>query len=60
MNELARTGAVKAADIRTVRDFEDALRDVRSVGTDEQPRITRRRCLSSLYRATTRRRRVAR
>ena len=28
MNELARTGAVKAADIRTVRDFEDALRDV--------------------------------
>ena len=60
MNELARTGAVKAADIRTVPDFEDALRDVRSVGTDEQPRITRRRCLSSLYRATTRRRRVAR
>jgi hypothetical protein len=28
MNELARTGAVKAADIRTVWDFEDALRDV--------------------------------
>jgi hypothetical protein len=28
MNELARTGTVKAADIRTVRDFEDALRDV--------------------------------
>jgi phage head maturation protease len=28
MNELAHTGAVKAADIRTVRDFEDALRDV--------------------------------
>jgi len=28
MNELARTGAVKAADIRTVREFEDALRDV--------------------------------
>src|SRR5262244_3331189 len=28
MNELARTGAVKAADIRTIRDFEDALRDV--------------------------------
>jgi hypothetical protein len=28
MNELARTSAVKAADIRTVRDFEDALRDV--------------------------------
>ena len=28
MNELARTGAVKATDIRTVRDFEDALRDV--------------------------------
>jgi HK97 family phage prohead protease len=28
MNELARTGAVKAADIRTVRQFEDALRDV--------------------------------
>jgi hypothetical protein len=28
MNELARTGAVKAADIRTVREFEDVLRDV--------------------------------
>src|SRR5215471_7126022 len=28
MNELARTGAVKAADIRTVRDFEDFLRDI--------------------------------
>jgi len=28
LNELARTGAVKAADIRTVREFEDALRDV--------------------------------
>ena len=28
MNELARTGAVQAADIRTVREFEDALRDV--------------------------------
>ena len=28
MNELARTGAVKAADIRTVRDFEDFLREV--------------------------------
>jgi hypothetical protein len=28
MNELARAGAVKAADIRTVREFEDALRDV--------------------------------
>src|SRR5215472_17788695 len=28
MNELARTGAIKAADIRTVREFEDALRDV--------------------------------
>ncbi|MGJ5149860.1 HK97 family phage prohead protease [Bradyrhizobium sp. HKCCYLR1023] len=28
MNDLARTGAVKAADIRTVREFEDALRDV--------------------------------
>jgi hypothetical protein len=28
MNELARTGAVNAADIRTVREFEDALRDV--------------------------------
>ena len=26
MNELARTGAVKAADIRTVREFEDARR----------------------------------
>ena len=26
MNELARTGAVKAADIRTVREFEDAPR----------------------------------
>ena len=25
MNELARTSAVEAADIRTVRDFEDAL-----------------------------------
>jgi Escherichia/Staphylococcus phage prohead protease len=28
MNELARTGSVKTADIRTVREFEDALRDV--------------------------------
>jgi hypothetical protein len=28
MNELARTGAVKAADIRTAREFADALRDV--------------------------------
>jgi hypothetical protein len=28
MDELARTGTVKAADIRTVQDFEDALRDV--------------------------------
>jgi hypothetical protein len=28
MNELARTGSVKAPDIRTVREFEDALRDV--------------------------------
>jgi uncharacterized protein len=28
MNEPACTGAVKAADIRTVREFEDALRDV--------------------------------
>jgi uncharacterized protein len=28
MNELARTGAVKSADIRTVREFEDALREV--------------------------------
>jgi hypothetical protein len=28
MNELAGTRAVKAADIRTVRDFEDALREL--------------------------------
>jgi uncharacterized protein len=28
MNELARTGAVKAGDIRTVRDFEDFLREI--------------------------------
>jgi uncharacterized protein len=28
MNELARTGSVKASDIRTVREFEDFLRDV--------------------------------
>jgi hypothetical protein len=28
MNELAGTGAVKTADIRTVRDFEDALREL--------------------------------
>jgi hypothetical protein len=28
MNELARTGAVKASDIRTVRDFEEFLREV--------------------------------
>ncbi|MGJ5000565.1 HK97 family phage prohead protease [Bradyrhizobium sp. HKCCYLRH2060] len=28
MNDLARTGAVKASDIRTVRDFEDFLREV--------------------------------
>ncbi|WP_407155155.1 HK97 family phage prohead protease [Bradyrhizobium sp. STM 3557] len=28
MNDLARTGGVKAADIRTVRDFEDFLREV--------------------------------
>ncbi|HWL19526.1 MAG TPA: HK97 family phage prohead protease [Bradyrhizobium sp.] len=27
MNELARTGAVKAMDIRTIRDFEDFLRE---------------------------------
>ena len=28
MNDLARTGAVKASDIRTVRDFEDFLREI--------------------------------
>jgi len=28
MNDLARTGAVKAADIRTIRDFEAFLREV--------------------------------
>ena len=28
MNELARTGAIEAADIRAARDFEEALRDV--------------------------------
>jgi HK97 family phage prohead protease len=28
MNDLARTGAVKASDIRTIRDFEDFLREV--------------------------------
>jgi hypothetical protein len=28
LNELARTGAVKAADIRMVQESEDALRDV--------------------------------
>jgi phage head maturation protease len=33
MNELARTGAVKAADICTVREFEDALRDVLGFST---------------------------
>jgi Escherichia/Staphylococcus phage prohead protease len=28
MNDLARNTAVKASDIRTVREFEDFLRDV--------------------------------
>jgi uncharacterized protein len=28
MNDLARNTVVKAADIRTVREFEDFLRDV--------------------------------
>jgi len=42
MNELARTGAVKAVDIRTVRDFEDALRDVLGFSRAAAKSIARR------------------
>jgi HK97 family phage prohead protease len=38
-NELAKVTAVKSADIKTVRDFEAALRDVMGFGANEAKRI---------------------
>ena len=35
LNGLARNGAIKAADICTVRDFENALRDVSQANLGE-------------------------
>ena len=59
VNELARTGAVKTADIRTVRDFENALRDVLGFLPSRSRRATSRRRRDSRRSSTVSSRRCA-